>query len=83
VEYIYNGGDAQFFLNITDVNSGEVLLETAMPRSDLASYVGGSGTMMFAVGDLWNNSGHGAIAILDNIITKMVSSKTLSLVIIR
>jgi hypothetical protein len=69
IGYVYDSSATQFSLLIQDMTSSQTVLNISMAGSDLASFAGGTNTVMFAVGDMWNNSGSGAIATIDNLST--------------
>jgi hypothetical protein len=69
VGYGYDSATGSFSVVIRDVTSGSELINLTMAASGMASFTGGTNTMMFAAGDMWQNSSQGAVAFLDNLST--------------
>lgn len=69
VGYIYDSAAGLFSVVIRDVTAGTELIKLTMESSQMASFVGGTNTMMFAAGDMWQNLSQGAVAFLDNFST--------------
>jgi hypothetical protein len=68
VAYVYDSAAKQFSVVVHDVTADSDLLNLTLAESELASFSGGANTMLFAAGDIWQNSSKGTVAYLDNIL---------------